>query len=763
MSAAVQILTNPANRQQRLVLYSNGVIDARGGAVPPAQWTFSFNDSYQFAAPIFVSGDPAVAFQVIDWTIPSGYTIDKFGFIYPWGAAVPVLGQTPPFTGGPEYLFGTGGAPFASPTYGFVIDLMMDPANSGKGYFLQYDGNVIAVGTGVTPVPHFSGQLAPFAARRLVMDWASKRYWVLDTNGRLSAYNGANGGVQVAGIAFPGYLNGGESGSAIEGDVVLYDTSATPKGWVVDFLGTVWPVNSAVVPLGYAPRNGTRGWTGLDIVNDGTTGGALRLVELRDAGTEFEFVSSTAPTVTVALPTGTLTADSQPWVRWVFSDQEGNAQADYDVRVLPSAQYLAGATSEVQTITVTGAPTGGTFTVSFRGYTSAAIARNAPAATVQALLESMPSIGIGNVTCSGGPLGTAAVTCTFGGALAAANLPQMTTTASFTGGTSPAATVATTTNGVDVNPATKTASWQTAGVDARTFEARTGVVLANGTYRAYVRAADSSGLFSPWAYSQFVVNVTKPNTPTVTASPTNGAFGVYGVNVGLSVSTAGLNAAARFGVQYHDSDWDGSTWQWVKNGFGIVPVSGAASLNDREARFGVARTYRAVVYIADTVLDTWNGSDWSATASATAGPRNVWTLTNAANPTSDTVVAVQEFRPARKVVAGAFETVGGDVVVVSDGAPRLPRFDLRVWLKTTAQRTAVLALFEADAVLLLRNPFGEAFYVKPSDGDLVVELLRAAPTVGEVTSIRDFRSLSVPVQTVERPAAGPTFGPFAEV
>src|SRR5262249_41925037 len=51
---------------------------------------------------------------------------------------------------------------------------------------------------------------------------------------------------------------------------------------------------------------------------------------------------------------------------------------------------------EVQTVTLTGNPTGGTFTLTFSGQTTAAIAYNASAATVQSALQALSSIGSGN-------------------------------------------------------------------------------------------------------------------------------------------------------------------------------------------------------------------------------------------------------------------------------------------------------------------------------------------------------------------------------
>jgi len=106
-------------------------------------------------------------------------------------------------------------------------------------------------------------------------------------------------------------------------------------------------------------------------------------------------------------------------------------------------------TSEVQTLTITGTPTGGTFKLQFRGQRTAAIAYNAAAAAVVAALEALPSVGAGGVTATGGALPGTAVVITFAGALAARAQPLITVVeAAFTGGTAPAAAVAETTPGV---------------------------------------------------------------------------------------------------------------------------------------------------------------------------------------------------------------------------------------------------------------------------------------------------------------------------
>lgn len=104
-----------------------------------------------------------------------------------------------------------------------------------------------------------------------------------------------------------------------------------------------------------------------------------------------------------------------------------------------------GNTSEVQSVTITGSPTGGTFTLTLDGETTAAIAYNAAASAVQTALEGLSNVSPGDVTVTGSAGGP--YTVTFAGARAGANVPAMTATGSLTGGSSPAVAVATPTGG----------------------------------------------------------------------------------------------------------------------------------------------------------------------------------------------------------------------------------------------------------------------------------------------------------------------------
>lgn len=113
----------------------------------------------------------------------------------------------------------------------------------------------------------------------------------------------------------------------------------------------------------------------------------------------------------------------------------------------------SGGTNEVQTITITGGPTGGTWTATFDAQTTAAIPYNESAANVQTALialSTIPAAGVSVARSGAGSAGDPYVyTVTFIGGLAAENVSLMTASgASLTGGSSPDAVVALVTAGV---------------------------------------------------------------------------------------------------------------------------------------------------------------------------------------------------------------------------------------------------------------------------------------------------------------------------
>ena len=118
-------------------------------------------------------------------------------------------------------------------------------------------------------------------------------------------------------------------------------------------------------------------------------------------------------------------------------------------KAMTAGQAMGGITNEVQTLTITGSPVGGTFTITAYGETTGTIAYNATAGAVQTALEALLAFESGDIVATGGPLPGTPVVLTFGGIYAGQNVPLMTTTDALTGGSSPASAIAQTTPGAD--------------------------------------------------------------------------------------------------------------------------------------------------------------------------------------------------------------------------------------------------------------------------------------------------------------------------
>lgn len=101
-------------------------------------------------------------------------------------------------------------------------------------------------------------------------------------------------------------------------------------------------------------------------------------------------------------------------------------------------------TLDVQTLTMGGGPTGGTFTLTWNTQTTAPIPYNATAAQVQAALNALTNIGPG-VTVTGGPFPATPIVVTFNGSGLQAVITA--TNTGLTGGATPAVTVVHTTSG----------------------------------------------------------------------------------------------------------------------------------------------------------------------------------------------------------------------------------------------------------------------------------------------------------------------------
>src|SRR5258708_8853331 len=101
-----------------------------------------------------------------------------------------------------------------------------------------------------------------------------------------------------------------------------------------------------------------------------------------------------------SLPSVALTDDATTTVDLItfITSVAAHRYLDKSVAVVVQAQY-----DETQQIAITGAPTGGTFTLTFGAQTTATINWNDNAATVQTRLQALSSIGAGNALVTAGP------------------------------------------------------------------------------------------------------------------------------------------------------------------------------------------------------------------------------------------------------------------------------------------------------------------------------------------------------------------------
>lgn len=102
--------------------------------------------------------------------------------------------------------------------------------------------------------------------------------------------------------------------------------------------------------------------------------------------------------------------------------------------------FQAAGTQESQTLTKSGTVSGGTFKVTFAGQQTGALAFDITAADLQAAVEALSTVGLGNVTVTGGPLNTGPFTLQY---WLQGDQPAVTVDVTALTGSSPGITVAT--------------------------------------------------------------------------------------------------------------------------------------------------------------------------------------------------------------------------------------------------------------------------------------------------------------------------------
>lgn len=734
MPLAVKAAVNPADTSEQLILFDNGLLRELGGV--PAVPQQNIDDWTPGSAPLVTEQGfrKMYALVVTDWTEPSGYVMSNDGFVFAFGTATQPALEPGDVSGGNDRSF---------------IDLVMDPAANGEGYAVRYNGTIEPSGGAVAienrPIPHG-------IARRIYMpDFTTREYWVLDGWGRFFARHGAPA-ISVNGFPSEGAL---WFEDVAMGAAILDDTGT---GWLGHRWGFVASMNGAQDPAGWQSifRDRDPVFSDIVVLEDGLSADPLRIGLLSIYGFIHEFIASTAPVVIVA---GEAVVDdtTRPQIPFTFQDPEGDAMQAAQLRIFESSVYDVG-TNEVQTLQITGTPTGGNVVVGIStpsGRQTFQANHNSSDATVQGLIEALAGVEVGDVAVAGGSWPANTLSVTFQARMGKHNWPVMSLDVNnLTGGTTPTLVVGTTTAGVGIDPETADAIYEdnltAEDRDVRLFELLED--LENGNYRAYVRAQDTSELWSDWAFWQWEQDVTRPATPTVAATLEGDVGAVL-----LDVTAASITAGARFGIQYRDDE--AFPWRWVLDGWELVPDGqDHASVMDHTARYGVERTYRAVQYVPDPV----NVGEFSALETALV-ESDEWTLVDPFGSSSLvlTVNGDKAKRWTRTVVAKEWWPDGRpNGVVMSSGGPRSRRVALEVYTLSQGEYDAVERLLGEARLYLLRDPFGRDWYVKLRD-DVQFEHITMRPLPDEDFPIGHVHAISLPVTEVDRPVAGPTTGPLA--
>lgn len=127
-------------------------------------------------------------------------------------------------------------------------------------------------------------------------------------------------------------------------------------------------------------------------------------------------------------------------------DYYGKTLSTEEMIVLPSREVSR---SEVQTVEITGDPTGGNFTLVYKGRVTATIDWDADSLQVQEKLEDLPTIGQDNVQVTGGPAPLNPFIITFRGALAGEDVFQLRSGNTLSGGVTPKVLIATRSGGYE--------------------------------------------------------------------------------------------------------------------------------------------------------------------------------------------------------------------------------------------------------------------------------------------------------------------------
>jgi hypothetical protein len=290
---------------------------------------------------------------------------------------------------------------------------------------------------------------------------------------------------------------------------------ATEEGAISSGLGTAGAAMELIDDLAYVTS----------VVLTGTTGGGV------DEESDEDYLNRLTLAMTLLTPKPIIPDDFSALARSLPEIE----------RALAVDLWQPG-TNEQETISWNGWASG-TFTITFNGQTTAAIQGNADAATVQAALELLSNVNLGDIVVTGGTVNILpGVTLTFKGQYQETNITQVTTTAG--------PTVTTTVGGVaPITNQERTVS--VAAIDAN------GVAISSTVKTAL------DVMLQAKREVNFIVNIIDPTYTVIDVSFTAKAFAGYDVN---DVRSRAEDAVASY---LSPANWGrpefGDVALWVRN------------------------------------------------------------------------------------------------------------------------------------------------------------------------------------------------------
>lgn len=309
-ASPVDYAVNANNVAQRYVLWGNGRIDAYGGA-PEISGQTTWYDS-------LIPMPVAVALHITNWATGAGYVLDLYGGFHAFNGAAAI--SQPP------------GVPYVAHSRNYV-DWAWHPAGNGQGYALSVYGQIHEFG-GATPAPRQGARWSQPFAKKFAVSWdGTLRAITLDAYGGLHADFGAS--VTAWSAYWPhrdaardfvvttwsGGAGGGAQGHVLDKHGGVHEFGGAPDthGWPYNLAGDV--ARCLAVISTTSPQRFWQVWSG---------------------GQQFEYVSSSPPTVTaggsaVKSPAATVTGTTRPVLAWAYSDPQADAQKTWQLLVFTQA------------------------------------------------------------------------------------------------------------------------------------------------------------------------------------------------------------------------------------------------------------------------------------------------------------------------------------------------------------------------------------------------------------------------------------------